>query len=414
MPKFKTVYIHMGADKTGSTTLQAFMDKNRQTNELYFGVYYAPEIWHARFASYFSGSKNTFIHNVHSSLNDVAEITALDSAYMESFESWISGLFEPKILVLSYEGFHCLDSSCLSLMRSYLLQFANNVKIIYYIRPPVSYGLSGMSQHIKMGMQVFDKPPIAPYKSLITNLQGAFSDDEIIIKKFSKKGLKNGDVVEDFLFTVAKATLRENHQMHHSVNESLSDIACFVGNKVIESVRNCDFIEYENNFQLGKEIEPFLSKLRGGRAKLTRKQLGYVLEESRETSIFIKDNYGINLDEDICSCVYTAEEMRVIESKIFNDAVDQICNQLIDIINDNGFERKYRHIDFETVQLEDVKGDEDIDRLRDEALRVEKTDLKKSIRLMSIAQEARPDGPLIKAKLQEYLKLLNGAPFGTH
>ena len=64
-------------------------------------------------------------------------------------------------------------------------------------------------------------------------------------------------------------------------------------------------------------------------------------------------------------------------------------------------------LDIEKVQLSDLKNSIDIDFIRDEALKLEKVDLKKALSLMMLAHQARPNGPLIAAKIQQYQKNLN-------
>ncbi|WOT06303.1 hypothetical protein [Shewanella youngdeokensis] len=59
-------------------------------------------------------------------------------------------------------------------------------------------------------------------------------------------------------------------------------------------------------------------------------------------------------------------------------------------------------LNLETVTLMDVKTSADVDFLRDEAIRLEATDLNMAYKLMELAHNARPSGPLIKEKLEEY------------
>jgi hypothetical protein len=64
-------------------------------------------------------------------------------------------------------------------------------------------------------------------------------------------------------------------------------------------------------------------------------------------------------------------------------------------------------IDIETVQASDIKTPHDVDFLRDEAIRVEDQDIKLASKLMSLAYEARPEGPFIAEKHHEYKSKLN-------
>lgn len=64
-------------------------------------------------------------------------------------------------------------------------------------------------------------------------------------------------------------------------------------------------------------------------------------------------------------------------------------------------------LDLNTVTLSDVKYSFDVDFLRDEAVKLEETDLMLAHKLMSIAYQARPNGSFIKEKYNEYKQRLN-------
>lgn len=66
-------------------------------------------------------------------------------------------------------------------------------------------------------------------------------------------------------------------------------------------------------------------------------------------------------------------------------------------------------IDINTVTLADIQYSFDVDFLRDEAVRLESTDLSLAFKLMGLALEARPNGPFIKQKYEEYADLLQKA-----
>jgi hypothetical protein len=59
-------------------------------------------------------------------------------------------------------------------------------------------------------------------------------------------------------------------------------------------------------------------------------------------------------------------------------------------------------INIHTVTIADIKTAKDVDFLRDEAIRLESSDLQLALRLMGIAHQARPEGVIIQQKLKEY------------
>lgn len=64
-------------------------------------------------------------------------------------------------------------------------------------------------------------------------------------------------------------------------------------------------------------------------------------------------------------------------------------------------------INIQTVTLEDIRIQKDVDFIRDEAVKLEKADLNEALRLMEIAHQARPSGPFIAKKVIEYRSALD-------
>ncbi|XAW89833.1 hypothetical protein ABDK09_09560 [Vibrio sp. CDRSL-10 TSBA] len=58
--------------------------------------------------------------------------------------------------------------------------------------------------------------------------------------------------------------------------------------------------------------------------------------------------------------------------------------------------------DLDSVKLTDIKTSKDVDWLRDEAVKLEKINLPEALRLMELAHLARPSGPFIRQKVEEY------------
>jgi hypothetical protein len=66
-------------------------------------------------------------------------------------------------------------------------------------------------------------------------------------------------------------------------------------------------------------------------------------------------------------------------------------------------------LNIKTVKFDDIKYNFDVDFLRDEAIKLESTNLTLAFKLMSLAHQARPDGPFIEGKCKEYKKQLSDA-----
>lgn len=64
-------------------------------------------------------------------------------------------------------------------------------------------------------------------------------------------------------------------------------------------------------------------------------------------------------------------------------------------------------LDVENVKLSDIIYPFEVDYLRDEALKLESTNLELAFKLMSLAYQSRPEGPYIRSKLEEYKQRLD-------
>jgi hypothetical protein len=95
----------------------------------------------------------------------------------------------------------------------------------------------------------------------------------------------------------------------------------------------------------------------------------------------------------------------------FTDAIHSIQQPHIDHLVTQGYAflrmNPYGHFKLHTVTIRDIKKPLDIDYLRDEALKLESNNLPLALKLMTLAHQARPEGPFITQKVQEYQLRLN-------
>lgn len=87
-------------------------------------------------------------------------------------------------------------------------------------------------------------------------------------------------------------------------------------------------------------------------------------------------------------------------------ALNSVHQRKLDQLIDHGY-RFFKltprpRIDICTVTIDDIRISKDVDFIRDEAIKLEKTDLKEALRLMELAHSARPSGQFIEKKVREY------------
>ena len=109
--QFKKVLLHVGWDKTGSTTIQSFFDLNRASLRETFSIVYPPGRWHAFLGSYFSENPTDYIYNRYLGEYDTNRIKKRDCQLLSEFESSILSAGTSEILLVSYEGFIGLEKN---------------------------------------------------------------------------------------------------------------------------------------------------------------------------------------------------------------------------------------------------------------------------------------------------------------
>lgn len=319
--KFKTIYLHFGSDKTGSTSIQDYLHTYR--DELYkkFDIVYAPDKWQPFLASYMAESDLNFGFNIETNQTNFKKTKERDNHYISRLKERIEKSKEGSTFVVSFEGFHQLNELQIKKMKEFFLFYTDDVKIIYYLRPPLSYAVSATSQCIRTGRLIQDHPPVQPYKKYINRFLSCFEKKDIILKPFIKSKLTQEDVLIDFLSEIGINTNNDIPKKIAQENESLSDIACNIGNEVI--IKITKFIT-ENNisiYTMGHHLNMELLKIKGGKLKLTQNQAQSVLERANVNNKYIYDEFGLSLHEENESFIYNESEMRIINSTIHQSTI---------------------------------------------------------------------------------------------
>lgn len=202
-----TVYIHIGTPKTGTTALQNFLCRNRETL-LSQGFLYP-----------LSGRR---IHPIsgHYSHHNLAWALSQAKAYNPEFGNWEDLLKEIKSaplenIVISSEQFCKLNFNHISLIKKHLSEY--ETKIIIYLRRQDEFLKSYYFEEIKRGCYwdsfnkyIETKSELLDYYNLIESWQKVFGKNNIDVRIYEKQQLKYG-LIDDFLKSI-NLTLDENER----------------------------------------------------------------------------------------------------------------------------------------------------------------------------------------------------------
>jgi Wzt C-terminal domain len=309
--KFRRVVLHVGGDKTGSTAIQMALDGGR---DLLIGqslAAYPPGLSHAELGSALSADPTAYPFNAHKGPVNVEALRERDRAYLERLRDWIAGAPQCPRLVFSYEGFKDLDVESLARMRGFCSEYAGDVQVVFYVRAPLSFAASAMSQRVKFGFKSFPAgdPPISPYKRMLSSIVGAFGKANVVVRQFAADALKNGDVVDDFLglLEIPESVAQQLLADRRWVNESLSEPALIVGDALIDELSGSRRFYSDEEFfeRYGK----YLASIPGGPIRLTRKQALGVKAASQPHTTYLQDEFGIRFEEKEADYLVAPEEV---------------------------------------------------------------------------------------------------------
>lgn len=191
----KVCHLHIGMHKTGSSSIQEYLEQNR--DNLGVGCYYA-NLGASNHTSALSYAllKNPFQdHEISSSgLSDV-KITANAEFFKNKLNLALAEEYTE--IIFSAEGFVKLSILELESFKTLLSKFVDDIRVYCYIREPLSYMESAFQQIVKFDLVQPSDLAICPnYELKFKKFETVFG--KVNYRFFSKKNLVGGDVVKDF------------------------------------------------------------------------------------------------------------------------------------------------------------------------------------------------------------------------
>jgi hypothetical protein len=225
--KFERCVLHIGAEKTGSTSLQAFFGLNHtqlQKNGMFVPVSLATAAdeglrKHDCLAA-LSMADDRFQDDLRqrAGINDQKSLFNFRSALFSKFVDEIRGVPSScTTLILSDEHCHSRLTSTedVKCLKQFLDHFCNGYQVIVYLRPQHELAISQYGMFVANGLTNGEAlPPLPPpsnyektiytnreyfdYAALLDRWAGTFGEGFIHPRLFTAKDLVGGDVVTDF------------------------------------------------------------------------------------------------------------------------------------------------------------------------------------------------------------------------
>lgn len=292
--KFERIVIHCGASKAGSTAIQETFHRWRGRLLKAGLVAYPPGTWHPLLGSYFAEDPKGYIYNVLEEENDDLSISERDEQYFQFFDKWVQDCSSCKVLLISYEGFCDLSALDLANMAGYLSRYSDVVDCLYYVRGPVSYARSTLSQRAKNGFPMLESPGalVWPAKTYLNDAIIAFGKEHVIVRHFDRKALVGGDLINDICDVLGI----DNHNLideNIRYNKSLSNLSAQLCERISRYLKIKDIHLTPTEFY--QIFSHNFEDIAGEPIKLNEYIGDFIAKNSTQHNDYIKDNFDIDI-----------------------------------------------------------------------------------------------------------------------
>lgn len=383
----RKLLIHIGCHKTGTTSIQHNLAQNGEALAKQ-GLSFFYENAH-------SGER--LLPDLHSWIGFVEKDKVVPHGmYVREPAKLADRLSQTQgDIILSSENFSFVfDEHRIAGLQEELAKVFSDIRIVCYLRRQdrhiVSHHQEGSKLFRKAEYDIFGHstlsiPPYDPkhelyldYDRRLSMWARAFGDQSLVLKVYDRKLLKNGDAVADFFDTIGIEDY--NKVPDRNVSLGLQDIK--LGHLINEAGLRHKQVLVNLLFATGRESRKMLPSQAVARA---------YYEHYRASNAALNARFKVSphecLFEDDFSDYPETEQDRWPE-----EGANEVIRDLLRLFDAN---------------FTDLNADE----LRDAAMAIGKTKPAIAIKLLRIALALRPDGPIIRKKLQEYEKeLREGRP----
>ena len=372
----KKLFLHIGSHKTGTSAIQRFLRINNNLLNDKSISYFKPDPWPIPFKK------------------EIGPVVDLDLSGFEALKN-----IESNTVVLSHENYSWITSEGdLKLLANTLSKFAEEVKIILYIRRQDSLAISQKQE----GTKWFDnsiayghEPSAFPstltkyasdylnFYEKVNKWENAFGRENMIVRIFSTETLINGDAVEDFCNIIGIKDLSSYNQVGR-VNESI-----YLNQQLFLHLTRPYFPE--NSYKKDILVKSALKFSLDNKEKLmpSRKEAEKFYNPFKDSNYRLNKKYHLSANKYIFSDDFSMYPYQSNSKELSSKYVSSIFSLVIDDILDTSIDRN------KVAFL-----------LRDLAIEFEEENINHSLILMKKAEEFKPDGTLIKRKIKEYMKII--------
>ena len=237
----RTLYLHIGTEKTGSKSIQSFLRLNRsRLAKKGIGV---PTKLGLEMHLYLQlmANEDDFIDSFTMNL----ELNQDKNERSKQTERWKADFFEEvrnsplETWIISCETLHSrlLQASELNRLKTILREIFDTIHVVVYLREPLSLAVSRLNELAKAAVKLDIPEPshqtkfdIANHEQTVKRWLHAMGKGDLIIRLFEPESLMGGDVITDFL-NACQISLSDYTKPKHR-NGSMSKTGLLLLNEV--------------------------------------------------------------------------------------------------------------------------------------------------------------------------------------
>lgn len=399
--------LHIGTEKTGTTSIQDFLVENHKAlKELGYGTLRTLGRGNNRQLAAYSMKENRLNDDYFQANNIFTEEQKKqhDADAERKFGQELNGLSEDDChtVIISSEHFHSrvVHQEEIIKLKLLLEDFFSDIQVVVYLRPQVDVATSLYSTAVRAGetrdFTEFVHSHCTPtnyyynYADLLKKWGEAFGCSSLVVKIFEKDSLFEGSVVQDFLH-VCGILDQSSLVFPSKVNESLTT----VGQELLRLSNDAKKKAGLNSLTPFPGLPEFVEE------NLTGKGCSLGNEEAKK----LQEQFA-KINESVAKDWFSRDVL-------FDASITQIEKRNLDPLVKKAFSFLFNITDSFAAAEKDgafnryINSIQSADLARDIALLYEKNgDIDAAYKFMCRAAFIRPEGPVISKKLSDYKVLL--------
>ncbi|WP_110649899.1 hypothetical protein [Salinicola peritrichatus] len=396
------IILHIGTEKTGTTTLQHALQVNRDLLSAQ-GVHYLTTPGRTESRAFPSACLNDTANDDYlrsEGIDTPEQRQAFRQQFGEVLSQAIAALPDPiHTVVISSEHFHSRlrDAEAVARVREWLAPYTDEFRVVCYLRRQVDVATSFYSTELKSGgthalgdtVRRVCRPDnhYYNYEKLLSLWGEVFSPEALIVRQADRKSLRGGSVVDDFLALLGiDVGSLENYRPVRTCNESLNHLGQMLLRQLNRQIKAAsDDPNDQSRLRLVNMRLQLAHAFAGKGEQLPPAQAADIQHQFDASNEAVRKTWFPEQE------ALFSTEFEDNDHRLLNPTQETLLESLLMLIASDG-----------QAALDMRQYDCYANTLRDSARLLEEAELPKAYELMTLASIIRPNGPFIRKKANEY------------